>query len=318
MNFLLKNISWKNEQGQITADVRVKNGIVAEIGNDLTLQKKEIYYACESHFLYPGLINSHDHLEMNLYPLVGNPPYQNYTEWAKDIYKPRESPVKEIERVDIEDRLLWGGIKNLISGVTTVIHHNPWHRALSKKKFPVRVVETAWAHSLAYEKNVEKKFPKTKSPFAIHAAEGVDTLAQEEISKLHDLGLLKQNTVLIHAVGLNEGNVKLIRESKAAIVWCPSSNLFMFGKTLPLNEIIGKIKVALGSDATMTGPATFLDEIRVAWRSGYVTAKEICAMVTSIPAEIFQLEIPSIQVGKPADFWITPAKDEAYLDNLIK
>jgi hypothetical protein len=249
---------------------------------------------------------------------MGNPPYHNYTEWAKDIYKPKETPIKEIESVDREDRLLWGGIKNLISGVTTVVHHNPSHRMLSKKDFPVRVVETMWAHSLAFEKNIKKKFTKEKKPFVIHAAEGTDEFAQNEIYKLNELGLLKQNTVLIHAVGLNEQNAKLIEQTNASIVWCPSSNVFLFGETLPLKKIKNKVKVALGSDSTMTGPATLLDEMRAAHNSGLASINHVYEMVTEIPATIFQLEAVQIEIGKTADFWITPTNGENYFKSIFK
>lgn len=318
VNLLLKNISWKNEREPVTGDVRVKDGVISEIGYGLAPNKKETPIDFKDHFLYPGLINSHDHLEMNLYPLMGKPPYQNYTEWAKDIYKPKESPIKEIESVDIKDRLLWGGIKNLISGVTTVVHHNPSHRMLTKRDFPVRVVETAWAHSLAFEKSIEKKSLKKGPPFVIHAAEGTDEFAQNEIDKLKELGLLKENTVLIHAVGLNKQNTKLIEQANSSIVWCPSSNFFMFAKTLPLREIVNKVKVALGSDSAMTGPATLLDEMRAAQNSGLASASEIYEMVTEIPARIFQVETPQIEIGKAADFWIAPANNDDYLNNIFK
>ena len=47
------------------------------------------------HLLLPGLINAHDHLEFNLFPRLGRPPYANASEWAADVYRPGESPVKE-------------------------------------------------------------------------------------------------------------------------------------------------------------------------------------------------------------------------------
>src|SRR6185436_9888811 len=132
----------------------------------------------------------------------GKPPYKNYREWGTDIYKPKESPIKEIEKVNLKDRLLWGGLKNLISGVTTVVHHNPWNRFISSSDFPTKVLKKySWAHSLGFGKNIAKSFPKdSKIPFVIHAAEGVDEIAYGEINKLAEVGLLKRNTVLIHAV----------------------------------------------------------------------------------------------------------------------
>src|ERR1700676_3172223 len=76
------------------------------------------------HLILPGLINAHDHLEFSLYPRLGRGPYPNAGAWARDIYKPTKSPIAEHLRVPKDTRLLWGGLKNLLSGVTTVCHHN--------------------------------------------------------------------------------------------------------------------------------------------------------------------------------------------------
>src|SRR5688572_18177805 len=125
MDLLLKGLTWKQNADLVKGDVRIANGVIQLIDDHLIPLKKERVLNFSNHYLYPGLINAHDHLEMNLYPRMGNPPYRNYMEWGSDIYKPTESPLKEIERVNMKDRLLWGGLKNLISGVTTVVHHNP-------------------------------------------------------------------------------------------------------------------------------------------------------------------------------------------------
>jgi cytosine/adenosine deaminase-related metal-dependent hydrolase len=320
VDLLLKNISWSLDGKIITSDVRISKGIISSIGNLLPGKKKEKIKIIDfqDYFLYPGLINSHDHLEMNLYPLMGNPPYNNYTQWGSDIYKPKESPIKEIERVAIQDRLMWGGIKNLISGVTKVVHHNPWNRLLSKKKFPVQVEETAWAHSLAFERNIQRRFPKKRDKaFVVHTGEGVDSFAEQEIAQLNSLGLLKENTVLIHAVAMSERNQKLIQEANASVVWCPSSNLFMFNQTAPVNQLKNKIRVAIGSDSTMTGPATLLEEMRTALKTKMATAEEIYAMVTSVPARIFGLPLPEIKIGSRANLLIAPKLDENYFENIL-
>jgi hypothetical protein len=149
--------------------------------------------------LVPGLVNSHDHLEMNLFPHLGNPPYSNFYSWAESIYKPKTTPVKEILQVPVEDRLWWGGYKNLISGVTTVVHHNPYYRKVFNRKFPVKVLKKyAWSHSIGHGKNLRKIYLKNRNkPFIIHAAEGNDSDSSSEIPALDKLGVLGPKTLKI-------------------------------------------------------------------------------------------------------------------------
>jgi cytosine/adenosine deaminase-related metal-dependent hydrolase len=257
MELLLKNITDIDGQA-IDKKIRV----------DSKLKYKEMTIDYSGHFLYPGLTNWHDHLEMNLYPKLGTPPYNNYTEWMKDIYKPKESPLREIEKTDLDYRLIWGGLKNLISGVTTVYHHNPSRRVNRKDSFPVFVPKIEWAHSLF----VEKKFRYKKDrPFIIHAAEGIDEFAGKETAQLDRLGLLQSNTFIVHGIS---ADWSLIESRGASLIWCPSSNLYMFNKTA---DIKNRKNVFLGTDSTLTGSPTLLDEMRVA--SQFISKKEIFDMV---------------------------------------
>ncbi len=61
--------------------------------------------------LLPGLINAHDHLEFSLYPRLGRGLYPNAGAWARDIYHPDRSPVKEQLAIPKRTRLIWGGIR---------------------------------------------------------------------------------------------------------------------------------------------------------------------------------------------------------------
>src|SRR4051794_26070914 len=70
------------------------------------------------YLMLPGLINAHDHLELNLFPVLGKRIYSNAGEWAANVYRPAESPVREHNAIPKRVRLLWGAIKNLIGGVT--------------------------------------------------------------------------------------------------------------------------------------------------------------------------------------------------------
>src|SRR5690349_10561886 len=165
------------------------------------------------YLLLPGLINAHDHLEFNLFPKLGEGPYNNFEDWANDVYHPDRAPVRDHLKVPKPTRLWWGAIKNLFSGVTTVCHHNaPIPRALAKL-FPINVVDRyAWAHSLAFGGDIQRAFDSTRPnfPFIIHLAEGTDQRSREEIFKLDRLIALQSRTVIVHGVGLDVAGHELL------------------------------------------------------------------------------------------------------------
>jgi len=237
----------------------------------------------------PGLINAHDHLEFNLFPALGRGPYSNATEWAHDIYHPDRSPVREQLRVPMRVRLWWGALKNLISGVTTVCHHNPYHPEFDDD-FPVRVVRRyAWAHSLAFEPDLAARFHKAPRtfPFLVHCAEGRDAAARREVRTLDALGALDSRTVLVHGVGIAKDGVDLLRERGASLVWCPTSNLQMLGRTISRTVLNSDIPIALATDSALSAPVDLLDELRVARR--YLPARRVYEMVSSVPAALLRL-----------------------------
>src|SRR5690349_17338238 len=71
----------------------------------------------------PGFINSHEHLDFNLYPLLANRVYNNYAEWAKDIQRSGKKEIEAVRRIPEEIRIEWGCYKNLLNGFTTVVNH---------------------------------------------------------------------------------------------------------------------------------------------------------------------------------------------------
>jgi cytosine/adenosine deaminase-related metal-dependent hydrolase len=242
--------------------------------------------------LLPGLINAHDHLELNLFPRLGRGPYQNYVEWARDIHRPEQSPVKEHLSVPKRVRLLWGGLKNLLSGVTTVAHHNPYDPHVMNSGFPTRVVRRfGWAHSLAFSPDVVERFRATpaKWPFVIHAAEGRDADASEEIAKLDSMGVLDQRTVLVHAIALTPPDLEILRARRCALVWCPSSNLFTYRRTFMPYVLDSDLPVALGTDSAVTAAGDLADEIRTALALRPIAINRIFDMVTKRAAAILRL-----------------------------
>jgi len=254
----------------------------------------------------PGFINAHDHLQYALFPRIGSPPYRNYVDWGDDIHQRFGDCIAQHKRVPRRARLWWGGIRNLLCGVTTVCHHDPLWPELLEEGFPVRIVrEFGWAHSVALGGDVKEAFhatPETKA-FIIHAAEGTDRRAHEEIAQLGRLGLLNRHSVLVHGLAMDSDDVSLIRKRGSSLILCPSSNKFLFGVTPDMALLGGVGRVALGSDSSLTALGDFLDEIRFAIRNCRIAPQVALRMATTTAALILRMEdgTGSIQEGKSAD-----------------
>jgi len=255
--------------------------------------------------LLPGLINSHDHLEFNLFPRLDSGRHANYVDWAASVFHPDQEPIRTQLRVPKHVRLRWGGLKNLFSGVTTVSHHNPYDPVFLRE-FPVRVARRfGWAHSIHFAPDFEKRYRDTPRdwPFLIHAGEGTDDLARNEIGRLHRAGLLSESTVLIHAVALDKQSVEIVRQTGAGVVWCPSSNLHTIGQTLGAQVLTSGLPIALGTDSALSALGDLVDEFCVVTRLGHLTDSAIYDMVTAVPARLLRLRSGegAIRTGGVAD-----------------
>ncbi len=271
--------------------------------------------------ILPGLINAHDHLELNLFPRLGCGPYANACSWAEDIYRPEEPPVKQHLLVAKDLRLRWGGIKNLLSGVTTVAHHNAFHPVFLDPEFPVRVVKRyGWAHSLHFSPDWLTRLRNTPidTPFVIHAAEGTDETARREIGILAKAGALDRSTVLVHGVGASRSDVTRLARTTASLVWCPTSNYFTLNRTLDRTVFNSAIPIALGTDSAITSGGDLLDELRVAQQT--VDAHRLYVMVTTAPARIFGLPEGFGQINHhgPADLLVMRDRGQTPATTLLQ
>ncbi len=272
------------------ADLHIEQGRIRVIGESCGTAARTLDLS--GYLLLPGLINAHDHLEFNLFPRLGNGPYRNFLEWAEAIHRPTESPVCEHRALPKFVRLWWGGLKNLVSGVTTVCHHNPYVPGVFDHGFPVRVLKRyGWTHSTALSPDIPGACNSTAAdaPFLIHLAEGTDEPSGAEIFELDAMGALGPRTVIIHGVGLDESGHRRLRERGAALVWCPSSNLFTLGVTVARERIETAPRAALGTDSAISGAGDLLDEIRCARDLG-VAPDLLYAMVTTAAADVLRLQ----------------------------
>lgn len=171
--------------------------------------------------LRPGLINAHDHLQLNHYPRLGQGPYANAYDWGRDIHARFAEEIARAGRLDRRDAFLFGALKNLLGGATTVVHHDPWDDILDDA-FPVNTVPVRVAHSLGFETDLPRAIRgdgRTRGrPLSMHIAEGTDPAAADEVRECARRGLLDRSLLAVHLVGVDGDGIRRLRDAGTAVV----------------------------------------------------------------------------------------------------
>jgi cytosine/adenosine deaminase-related metal-dependent hydrolase len=245
--------------------------------------------------VFPGLLNAHDHLGLNAFPPadVGGPRESAY-DWIDALQPFLASPAYlGLKRVDEGVRARHGALKNLLSGATTVAHHDPWLAEMGEPDFPVRVVHPyGWCHSLRlagrYGPTVAEGIASTPggARFFVHLAEGRGEEAAGELVRLDALGGLGPATVLVHGVGLSAGDVERVVARGAGVAWCPASNFRVLGATLDPRPLAAAGRLALGTDSRLSGSPDLLAELGVARESASLPPARLLCLVTTDAAAL--------------------------------
>jgi Cytosine deaminase and related metal-dependent hydrolases len=265
------------------------------------------------HLIFPGLINAHEHLHVNTVPpLKAAAPFPNSYAWIAAFQAHFEEPaVVAALQVPKALRLQHGALKNLLAGTTCVVHHDPWHPALDATNFPVALLrDYGWSYALGwpgYGPPAQQSFAATPTdrPWLIHLAEGTDATAQSELAQLEQMGCLATNSVLVHGVGLRERDIDRVIASGAAVVWCPTSNHALLGKSLDPRRLCAAGRLALGSDSRLSGARDLLEEMRGIAARRELDPRQLLGLVTTQAARILRLPAGgSLASGAPADLVI--------------
>ncbi|MBI4368976.1 MAG: amidohydrolase family protein [Elusimicrobia bacterium] len=296
--FKKKIASWAFEGGSLAlpegfkeASLVIERGKIQNIETSrLASRKDSRIIDLEGMLVFPGFINAHDHLEFGLYPVLARRRYQNYVEWTQDIHEHCDRQIKAAQAMPLNDRLWASAYRNLLSGATSVIHHNPWHAEFDPD-FPVRVMPSLrWGHSLEFDRVPRGLTARwDHRPFVIHLAEGVDDLARREVETFLAVGNRPLRSVLIHGIAIdpddpNHGS-DIGRE--AGLIWCPRSNMRLYGATARIGDLKNRINIMLGTDSELTSPGDIFGELKAAQETGFLTDEEILASVTKTPAKVF-------------------------------
>ena len=292
-------------------------------------------------FAYPPLVNSHDHLVGNWYPKAGpNAPYINSHIWVNDM-KLAES-VKERSNFwrnngdfnlandeGAKTLALLGAYKNIFSGVGIVQDHIPRQEQAYYSFFPIRVIkEYRQCHSITMGNwwggktpQEEMKLTKGRIPFIIHVGEGTDPRTKKEFSELLDLGLVKDNILMVHCISLTRDELKKCADLNASICWLPNSNHFLIGKTLDIYTCLELgVNVCLGTDSALTGSKNLLSEIEYAHRMfPKIPAKTLFEMVTVNALKALKLSKNTLKMNSKTDkILLTDVLDDNPYENIPK
>lgn len=296
-------------------DIRINNDIISEVypsGNPCPVNNDPAI-DLNGFISFPGLINSHDHLEFNLYPRLGHKIYNDYVEWGNDIHIKDKKIIESIESIPVELRMKYGVIKNLLCGVTAVAHHGSYNSALDDS--PVTVIKKGTCiHSvkLGGKWKLNLNLPLSREPYVIHIGEGINQESKEEIEKLIRWNFFGRELTGIHAIAMTEQQSK----NFSALIWCPDSNLFLFNKTADITSLKKFTKILFGTDSTLTSGWNIFDNLRTARKLNMLSDEELFCSVTKTPAEYWKLNKSGIiSEGYRADIVISGKKSGSSYDS---
>ena len=235
----------------------------------------------------PGFINSHDHLDFNCYPQLGNRVYNNYTEWGTSIHREFADTIAAVQKIPQSLRVQWGLYKNLLSGFTTVVHHgNP----VGNENFPVQLFQDCRClHSPSFEKNWVRKLNnplRRKQTVVMHIGEGTDSFSCREIEQVRKKNFLRRPIVAVHGVAMTAAQAG----SFAGLVWCPATNMFLLQQTARVKELQTLLPVVFGTDSTLTSDWDIAGHFREALQSSQVQEEQLLAMLTAQPAALWHMQ----------------------------
>lgn len=296
-------------------DIEVSDGLIQSViphqsgdenASERTDNREDIFF--EDAIVFPGLINSHDHLDFNCFPQLGNRIYKNYLEWGDNIHLNNKEIIDRVLKIPKQLRIQWGIYKNLLNGFTTVVNHGEW---VSEENAPITIHQQCHVlHSVGLEKNwkwrLNKPFRKDKYPFVIHIGEGTDELSAREARKLISWNFLGKPLIGVHGVSMQSEDAQHFK----GLVWCPASNFFLLGRTAAIDKLKDKTSIVFGTDSTVSAPWNAWQHLRQARATGMASDAELYDMLTSAPAALWQLgKTGDIAVGYDADLVIARRKN---------
>jgi len=302
---ILNNLKMIGEDKPV--NIRIADGKITDVSTTtISVAQKALNLKFEQALVFPGIINSHDHLDFNLFPKLGNQTYPSYKAWGNDIHTRNKEEIADILKIPFLLRVSWGLYKNLLCGVTTVVNHGD--RLYMDNELITIFENTHCLHSVQFEKYWQIKLNdplKVKLPAVIHIGEGQDWPSHREIERLIRWNIFRKKLIGVHAVAMTEKQAKKFK----AVVWCPQSNYFLLNKTSRVDLLKNHTRILFGTDSTLTGNWNFWAHLTTARKTRLLSDKLLYDSLNRNAVNTWKLNCGKIGTGKDADIVIAKVKE---------
>jgi cytosine/adenosine deaminase-related metal-dependent hydrolase len=291
-------------------------------------------------YIYPGLIDLHNHLAYNFLKLwkiektfVDRYQWSGIARYNKEI----TMPMKLVTSTNPVDLVKYAEIKALVGGVTTIAGFAKFNKSYAawllrnieverfgNQEAPIYTSVLKLRDEKAYL-DTAKKMAKGNA-FFYHLAEGTRSKILVEYEELDKYGLVKDKLVAIHCTALSHAHFEKMGKKDAKIVWSPLSNFLLYKAT---TDVVAAKKngvlICLGSDWSPSGSKNLLWELKVAnivnqeSLGQAFSRKNLVEMVTVNPAKAIGWDdrVGRVLPGHMADLVVFERRDGDPYRNLV-
>lgn len=285
----------------LTPDAVYQNGtvLVSGTGGDATIScvgcdcaaeaQGATTVTCAEGALSAALINPHDHITFSLsWPQDhGDERYEHRHDWRRGIRGHNEvstNPGSDSSR----EGVLYGELRMLMGGATSIAGSGSASGLLRNldrsddlegltgvdvdyRTFPLGDSDATLLDGGCNYPNVDDATRAANAGIYLpHVAEGIDAEANNEFRCLSSsdggaVDLIRQNTSIIHGIGLTVTDIAAVAADGAKLVWSPRSNIDLYGNTARVTTFKNfGVTIALGTDWSASGSMNVLRELKCA------------------------------------------------------
>ncbi len=323
--------------------VLISGNTIADVGANLKVPSNVKAFEMDA-FIYPGLIDLHNHITWNLLPRWKPIDYMpNRYQWEQlpDYAIALDTPHQELFAEGLACDTDWyGEVKAIVGGATSTVGTlAPSKPGLDDNKCIIGLARNLDFYSGLYqpgqinsEKLAYEVFPFQMSvdqaqqvrsalnsgsmtAFIIHVAEGkpTDASSVREFDVLKAQGYLRKGVSIVHGVALGPLQFSELKEAGVGLIWSPRSNIELYGSTTDVASAKkAGVTIALAPDWSPSGSDGMLQELKYAatWNAGQYpvvfSESDLVKMATIYPAQLAALsdKIGSLSKGLRADLLV--------------